>query len=778
MEYQERLSKALADRYQIQREVGSGGMATVYLAEDLKHRRPVAIKVLRPELSAALGTERFLREIEVVARLNHPNILGLHDSGDADGLLYFVMPFVEGESLRARLERESCLPLEEAVRITREIGDALQYAHEQGLVHRDIKPENILFQAGHALVCDFGIAQAASAAQGRLTRTGVAVGTFTYMSPEQLSDGGVVDRRTDVYALGCLLHEMLSGEAPFLASTPQATLAKKLTGTLTDLTTLRPEVPPTVQEMLERSLEVDASERFPTAEAFTNALELATTAAVVEEDAHRRRRRKTLRTAAAGTGALLIGVGAWWLRVLVGGPTMDRIAVLPLVNEQNDTAQAYLVQGLHQDLVIELAKAGIGVINSASVAQYAGTLRPVREIAAELNVDGIVQGSAGLNGGQVFLELQLVNGGSEEILWVQSFQESSRNLVTLYHEVTRAVAGQIGMRLARAVQAQLGQAQEVDPQVYEALLQARFHYQKLTEAGFETALDYYELAIERDSLSAEAWVGIAQVWGGRAQQGLISGAEANQMAEQALARARELDPSLSGVQRELAGRLVWSDWNWSAGEDAFVRALAADPTDSRTRGTYSHLLLYLNRDEEALRQAEQAAQLDPFNTLVQGVYAMALNSLRRYEEAEAALLPVLAREPQAPIILTTLRTTYHLMGRFEDAMEMWRASYAADPEALEALERGYQTRGYSAALQAVADLFVERSVSTYVRPWLIGTLYMRAGMGDAAIGYLEQAFEEHDPNMPYISTDPIFDIVRQEPRFRALMDRLGLPQSQ
>ncbi len=521
---------------------------------------------------------------------------------------------------------------------------------------------------------------------------------------------------------------------------------------------------------------MDAGDRYSTAEAFTAALDEAVTATAVEEYAKRRRRRRTVRLSAGGVGTLLVGAGLWWVGALVRGPSMDLIAVLPFANQRNDTAQAYLAQGVQQELVIELAKAGLGVINSASVAQFAGTVRPVREIAAELNVDGVVQGSVGLNGGQVSVDLQLIDGQSQEILWAQSFQESQGRLVALYHEVVRAIAGEIGVRLAREVQARLAQAQEVDPQVAEALLQARFHYQKLTEEGFATALDYYDLVLERDSRSAEAWVGIAQVWGGRAQQGLVSGEEANRIGEQALARAREIDPSLSGVQREIAGRLVWSDWNWRAGEEAFVGALSADPTDSRTRAGYSHLLLYLNRDAEAFRQAEQAAKLDPFNTLVQGFFAMALNSLRRYEDAEAALLPALARDPQAPILLTTLRTTYHLMGRHEQAMEMWRASYQSDPGALEALDGGYRAGGYSAALRAVAGLLVARSDTTYVRPWLIGTMYMRAGMGDLAIGYLEQAFREHDPNMPYISTDPIFDPIRREPRFIALMEGLGLHQ--
>lgn len=777
MNVRNRLENALAGRYRIERQLGEGGMAVVYLAEDLKHHRPVAIKVLKPELSAALGTERFLREIEVVAGLNHPNILGLHDSGEADGFLYFVMPFVEGESLRARLDRELRLSVEEAVRITREIGDALQYAHEQGLVHRDIKPENVLFQAGHALVCDFGIAQVASEASQRLTRTGVAVGTVTYMSPEQLSGDGNVDPRTDVYALGCLLHEMLVGDVPFPAATTQAALVRKLTGTVTDLTTLRPDVPPTVQDLLERTLAVDADDRYPTAEAFTGALGVATTTAVVEKDALQRRRRRTLRNAAAGMAVLLLGAGAWWLDALVGGPSMERIAVLPFTNQRSaDTAQAYYVQGLHQDLLLELAKAGVRVINSGSVAQFAGTSRPAREIAADLRVDGVIHGSASIEGDRIAVDLELIDGENEEILWAGSFYASPERVVSLYHEATRAIAEKIGFRLSPEAQARLSEEREVDPQVYEALLQARFQYQKLTEVGFATALDYFGLALQRDSLSAEAWIGIAQVWAGRAQMGSISGAEANRMAKPALARARELDPSLSGVQREIALRLVWSEWNWSGGEDAFIRALDADPTDSHTRAAFSHLLLYLNRDDEALTQVRQAADLDPFNTLVQGFYAMALNSLRRYEEAEAVLLPVLAREPQAPIILTTLRTTYHLMGRHDEAMEMWRASYQEDPEALDALERGFRAGGYSDALRAVADLFLARSDTTYVRPWLISTLLLRAGVSAPAIPFLERAFEEHDPNMPYISTDPIFDVIRAEPRFRALVDRLDLPQ--
>jgi serine/threonine-protein kinase len=234
------LKAALADRYAIEREIGSGGMAVVYLARDLRLDRTVALKVLRPELAASLGVERFIREIEIAGKLNHPNILPLYDSGEADGLLYYAMPYVEGESLRDLLAREQQLPLDEALRITREVADALSHAHAYGVIHRDIKPENIMFQSGHAVVSDFGIARAVTAAGGeKLTQTGVAVGTPVYMSPEQAAGVGTIDARSDVYALGCLLYEMLAGEAPFTGPTAQAIMARHAMDPVRSLRTVR-----------------------------------------------------------------------------------------------------------------------------------------------------------------------------------------------------------------------------------------------------------------------------------------------------------------------------------------------------------------------------------------------------------------------------------------------------------------------------------------------------------------------------------------------------------
>ena len=289
----ERLRAALASRYRIVREAGQGGMATVYLAEDLKHDRRVAVKVLRPELAAALGPERFLREIQISAALAHPHILPLHDSGEADGFVYYVMPYVEGETLRDRLVRQRQLPIGEAVRIVQEVADGLGYAHSLGVVHRDIKPENILFMGGHAVVADFGVATALGKAGGaRLTATGWSVGTPMYMSPEQAMGQGDVDGRSDTYSLGCVLYEMLTGEPPFSASNPQAVLAKKLSEPLPRLSSLRETVSPALEEAVRRALARTPADRFGTAAEFASAV--ATTG--------RRRRGGSLRGTSRPSG--------------------------------------------------------------------------------------------------------------------------------------------------------------------------------------------------------------------------------------------------------------------------------------------------------------------------------------------------------------------------------------------------------------------------------------------------------------------------------------------
>lgn len=313
-----KLTRALADRYQIERQIGAGGMATVYLARDIRHRRNVALKVLNPELGAVLGAERFLAEIQVTANLQHPNLLPLFDSGDADGLLFYVMPFVEGESLRSRLDREKQLPVDEAVRIASAIAGALGYAHRHHVIHRDLKPENILMQEEQPLIADFGIALAVSNAGGaRITQTGLSLGTPQYMSPEQATGDRVVDGRTDIYSLGTITYEMLVGDPPYVASTSQAIIAKLLTEKPASIRASRPNVPPHVDAAIGRALEKLAADRFATAKEFADAIEgksgvITSTAYQVPIVATPPKRTSRIREIAAWSVAALLAAGLAW----------------------------------------------------------------------------------------------------------------------------------------------------------------------------------------------------------------------------------------------------------------------------------------------------------------------------------------------------------------------------------------------------------------------------------------------------------------------------------
>ncbi|MGH9261692.1 MAG: serine/threonine-protein kinase, partial [Acidimicrobiales bacterium] len=336
------LAAALADRYHVERELGRGGMATVYLAQDLKHDRPVALKVLHPALAAALGPERFHREIMLAARLQHPHVLGVHDSGEAAGQLWFTMPFVEGESLRSRLARERQLPVEDALRIVREAALGLEYAHQHGVIHRDIKPENLLLTTdGSTLVADFGIARALGGGEQQLTGTGIAVGTAAYMSPEQARGERQLDARTDVYALGCVLYEMLAGEPPFTGPTAQAIIARALTGTPRPIHPMRAGVPEALDSVIAKAMAVTPADRYPSAAEFARALGPVVTAEVRSAAAPRPRfaalpqflrRRPLFATLALG---FLLGVGvlfAWRWTHGGGEAGGKRLAVLPFVN--------------------------------------------------------------------------------------------------------------------------------------------------------------------------------------------------------------------------------------------------------------------------------------------------------------------------------------------------------------------------------------------------------------------------------------------------------------
>jgi len=432
----DRLRDALADRYALTRSVGEGGMALVFLARDLKHDRLVAIKVLRPELASSIGSDRFLREIRLAAQLQHPNILALYDSGEADGQLYYVMPFVEGESLRDRLNREKQLPIEEAVTLVREVADALHFAHERGVIHRDIKPENVLLLSGHALVADFGIARAVSEAGGeKLTQTGMAIGTPYYMSPEQGS-GAEVDGRSDVYSLGCVLYELLIGAPPFDGPSTMAILARHSLEAVPSMRVVRRTVPDDLEAVVDEALEKSPADRFQSAREFSEALSAVDLSAVPRRPtarltsarlaAKKRKQRRTVVWGAAGAAGLAVAaIGAVFVlgKLRGGGGSAGpgtfegldprSIAVLYFESRGGGDSLQHVADGLTEALIGELSGVrGLKTVSRNGVRPYRDTDVTPDSIARALQAGTLVMGTLWQGGEELRLDVSMLNGTS------------------------------------------------------------------------------------------------------------------------------------------------------------------------------------------------------------------------------------------------------------------------------------------------------------------------------------------------------------------------------
>ncbi|HEX6106589.1 MAG TPA: serine/threonine-protein kinase, partial [Gemmatimonadales bacterium] len=480
----EQLRSSLADRYEVERLVGEGGMATVYLARDKRHGRQVAIKTLRAELSASIGADRFLREIRVASSLQHPAILALYDSGEADGILYYVMPYVEGESLRKRLDREQQLPLHDAVRVVREAAEGLAYAHERGVVHRDIKPENILLQNGHAMVADFGIARALDAAGEKLTQTGMAVGTPHYMSPEQSLGADHADGRSDVYSLGCVLYELLAGQPPFDGPNSRAILARHAMEQVPSLRIVRQSVPEELEDIVLQSLEKTPADRFQTMAEFADVL------ADLEPTLATRRttsrgvpavRRSTPRgthatgvttatpiarrlpgglrlwSAAGALLALLVAGGLFWFRGRAGAAGVEdlaidrnRIAVMYFENRSGQDSLGYLADALTEALIQELSEVKpLQVISRNGVTPYRNTTVAPDSIGRALKVGTLVEGTVAASGERLRVSVSLVNAANGEQIGSKTLERPRSEIFALQDDLAKEVSVFLRERLGQ-----------------------------------------------------------------------------------------------------------------------------------------------------------------------------------------------------------------------------------------------------------------------------------------------------------------------------------------
>ena len=756
-------------------------MATVYLAEDVKHRRRVALKLLRPELAQALGPERFLREIETTAALHHPHILPLYDSGEADGFLFYVMPYVEGESLRDRLDRERQLPLDDALQIAREVADALSYAHSRGVIHRDIKPENILLEAGHAVVADFGIAKAiSSAGADMLTREGVAIGTPQYMSPEQAAGEREVDGRSDLYSLGCVLYEMLAGQPPFTGPTAESLVRQHLTADPPAVTHMRPTVPASVAETLKQVLAKTPADRLSPAAAFADALDPRTTV----PSAAKPTRRWTLPVAAAAF--VLLGAAAVVLWRAGSGASGDRpgLVVLPFEN-LGAPEEEYFADGMTEEVTSRLAEiSGLGVISRTSALLYKGRDKSLKEIGAELGVRFVLEGTvrtdrAPRGEGQVRVTSQLIRVSDDTHLWSDRHTASLApgEVFRAQSEIAERVATALEVRLLGAERQAVRQVLTTDREAHDAYLQGRFYWNKRTPPDLERAVTHFTAATERDPQFARAWAGLADTYAVLPTHGitLVSRAEAYRRAEDAARRATALDPTLGEAHASLALARMYGAWDWGGAEREFRRAIELDPDYPVAHYWYTELLLALGRMDEAVAHAERAVALAPAAAVAQHLLGWSLAIAGHRDSAEIFLRKALELEPdftmqRIPLALNAVRD-----GRYDEGERLLGGVMKYQPFIPAILDAWHNPANRPAAIRAIGA--AARAAPGRVRdPADIAVAFGMVGATDSAVAWYERAFRERTEGLVYsIWFRPWLPHVVDDPRIVALRRRAGLP---
>jgi eukaryotic-like serine/threonine-protein kinase len=736
---------ALANRYAIERELGRGGMATVYLAEDRKHRRKVAVKALRPDLAAQLGAERFLREIGIAARLTHPHILPLIDSGEAAGLLYYVMPYLSGESLRDRLIREHQLPVRDALRAARDVGAALDYAHRQGFVHRDIKPENILFADGHAMVADFGIARAVSAAGAEsVTEVGLALGTPAYMSPEQASAERELDVRSDLYSLACVLFEMLAGEPPFTGPHARAIIARQLTEHPRPVRVLRPDTPADVEQAIARALAKDPEDRFPNVARFIAALESG--------------------EASKPEAALL--------------DTTRSIAVLPFVNMSPDPETDYFSDGITEELINALTKVGgLRVASRTSVFALKNKPQDVRAIGALLGVSAVLEGSVRKAGDQLRITARLAAADDGRHLWSDRYDRKLDDVFAIQDEIARTIVSTLRTSFLAEVADPTPRRYTENVAAYGLYLRGRYSWNKRSAEGVLEAIAHFEQAIAADTKYALAYSGLSDAYALQVDYRRVPVAEGLSRARAYATQALALDDTLAEAHTSLGWVHFIHDWDWHGAVRTFRRAVELNPSYATARQWYSFVLAALGHLDQALAEGHAALELDPASHSIRRSVGWLYYYARRYDTALEHLRRAIAMNPTSQETYRLVGIALTQQGAYDQAERALREAIAIPEESSYApAALGYllARRGDRPAAEAILAELDARSRSEYVSPVAFQMIYLGLGNHDQAFAWLERSYEDRRGWLAYLKVEPMFDPLRSDPRFGEFVQRMKL----
>ena len=778
-----RLTTSLANHYTIERELGGGGMARVFVALDLALERRVVIKVLDPAMSADLSVERFAREIRLAATLQQANIVPLLNTGDADGMAWYSMPFVDGLSLRSRLANGLALPATETISVLRDLARALAYAHDRGVVHRDIKPDNILLSGGTAMVADFGIAKAVSAArtqavEGTLTQLGTAIGTPAYMAPEQAAGDPDTDHRADIYAFGCVAYELLTGAAPFSGTAHQMVRAHIADAPASLLA--QAAIPPRLASLVMHCLAKDPAARPQSARELLDALSsvdslptIVSTSAPASGAPVRRApvfALLLLAVTVAGAGAWYIGSrnvdtpGAAATTVTaVTTDTTRSIAVLPLTNVSGDTAVQYFADGMTEEVTNALARVpGLRVASRASTMAFqsrdtVGTA----DIAKKLGVRTLLEGSVRRQGNRIRVTVQLTNAADGILVWSERYDADARDVFDVQDSIARSIAARLQITVDRARPLAVMGTTNMD--AYDRYSRARFLANQYTRPALEQSIVLFREALALDPRYAQAWVGIAMSLQNLADS-FIAPREAYPKAQEALRAALAIDSTLPDTHAHLGALALNYYWDIPLAKRELERALALDPQSLDALRLYAVALTVDQRPESAVVIATRGIRLDPTDGLAAAYGSYALATLGRNAEADTLLSRSLQLNPENPLVNIFQGFQYMRLGRTAEARPFFAKSDYGRP--LVAVVDAHLGRR-DAALQVARALEAERATH-YVAADMIGAIYGELGDTNVALKWVAVAIEERSANM--VSPNlPYWNALAGSSRFQALM---------
>jgi serine/threonine protein kinase/TolB-like protein len=830
----DQLQGSLGTAYTIERELGGGGMSRVFVATETTLGRRVVVKVLPPELAHSLSVERFRREIALAARLQHPHIVPLLTAGETEGLPYYTMPFVDGESLRARLGRLGALPVGDIVRVLRDVAGALAYAHEQGVVHRDIKPENVLLTRQHALVADFGVAKALSASvadSGSLTGTGIALGTPDYIAPEQAAADPATDGRADLYALGAMAYEMLTGTPPFPGRSVQATLHAHATEPVRPVSEQRATTPDALADLVMRCLEKRPADRPQSADEVLQILETVPTTSgsmartvTVPIDSRRRANgtpRSPGRPVAAsgkpagpgsprapgrafawmigGSVALLATVAAVASFLGVGRSkgaavsgegraTVQSVAVLPFADVGHDTTAGYFAEGMADELTTALGRVpGLRVAARSSAFTFRDQGVSVQDVGTKLHVGTVLEGTVRRAGGRLRVTAQLVNATDGLSLWSQSYEREMSDVFQVQDELARDITTALYPTLGTAAHdtsaaARLAAARAPrgtqDLDAYDLFLQGRYYSGQGNAASLWRAASLFQDALAKDSTFARADAALAMTYD---QLPAYGGARADSvipLAEQHAGRALARDPGLPDAHLAL-GDVRLHQWRWADAERELGQSVAADPSNPIVHRWHSSLLLGLGQVDEAVGHAEMAYNLDPLTPATNQTLARALLDARRYDDAAAAARRGLASDATLPGLSGTLMEAYLFGGHVDSAVAVADRAIRSDPAAIgvrSAAAWVYAGAGRRATADSLLVAMRAALPSGTVSALDMADVHLALGHTDSALVWVTRSIERHDaePVWDGLACDPTYDALRRNPKFIALMQPTGM----